>query len=75
MKKKMSLFLLLIAVTMGTAFAQTYKDEAGYKYWTSLTDQTYRTLRIQTPKSYYISELGFVDLVKASVAGVQGLLK
>jgi uncharacterized repeat protein (TIGR02543 family) len=69
MKKRIALFVLLAAVTAVTAFAQPYKDEDGYKYWTTLEKDGYRILRIQTKTNYYIDHLGVIDLVKASVAG------
>jgi uncharacterized repeat protein (TIGR02543 family) len=66
--KKIVLFVLLIAVTVGAAFAQKYKDGEGYKYLTNQTEQTTRILHIATEASG-MESLGLIDLLRTSAAG------
>jgi len=69
MKKKIGLVLLLIAVMAGTAFAQNYKEGDGYKYWTSVVDNTFRILRMQTKTQGYGVGYGIIMPSRAIVAG------
>jgi len=66
--KKIFLFVLLIAVTVGVAFAETYKEGSAYKYWTNNDKDGYRFLRVATVASG-MENLGFIDLIKTSAAG------
>jgi uncharacterized repeat protein (TIGR02543 family) len=66
--KKIALFVLLIAVTVGAAFAETYKEGSAYKYWTNNDKDGYRFLRVATVASG-MENLGFIDLIKTSAAG------
>ena len=69
MKKKVGFILLLIAVMAGSAFAQNYKEGDGYKWMTSLEDNTYRILTIQTKSDIPRDDLGILRLVKTHAAG------
>jgi uncharacterized repeat protein (TIGR02543 family) len=80
MKKKIVVFLLLIAVMAGAAFAQPYQDGAGYKYYVSfdvykdekgnkVDNSIYRILRLRTASDFAIDLMANFRFARATYAG------